>query len=185
MSAPYHADNSSLLRAANRLAIVDVHSGLGPEGRDTLMASTDEMAVELGKHFKGGVAGITELDSVSIQGMSGPQGGAQGGAAEGYDLTVGDMIPCYTGHHSKARQGLPEAEMSIGFCQEFGTRAPVFVALSLVFENMAHHFGTPEQREYWAGGVFSAFFVSKQSFMESVMGRGLAALEQAITAVSA
>jgi len=56
--------------------------------------------------------------------------------------------------------------------------------LSLVIENMAYHFGTSAQKEWWARAVFDAFFVSRQSFMASVMERGLVVLEQALLAVS-
>jgi len=182
LTRPHHADGLSLLRAADRLAVIDVHSGLGPTGRDTLMTPTDEVAATVAKHFAGGLPGITEKGPVESQSMG--DDGAQGGAAEGYELTVGDFIPCALSRHAQARQGMPPARLATGFCQEFGTRPAVIVALSLVIENMAYHFGTSAQKEWWARAVFDAFFVSRQSFMASVMERGLVVLEQALLAVS-
>ena len=168
--------------ATRRVAIVDVHSGLGPTGRDTIMLDDPSDA---------GMASAVRVFNASRQSVGAPRphdvqsstqaNGDSSAAAAGYEHMRGGTTGCYRGQFLR----LERDEDALAVTQEFGTVPAAFVGISLVLENMAFHYGTPEEKRFWGQRVLNAFLVQSQSFMDATMRRGLAVLEQAVEFSSA
>mmetsp|Transcript_19885 Transcript_19885/g.39811 ORF Transcript_19885/g.39811 Transcript_19885/m.39811 type:complete len:409 (-) Transcript_19885:2220-3446(-) len=148
-----------------QLTFLDVHSGLGPLGKDTLLTSTDKATVERIFHPPS-----QEHPPYDVQGMHDSAG--KGGAADGYELTRGISDACYP-------KIFPSAEV-MSVTQEFGTLPGTLVLKAMRDENMAfHHAPDEEARAPYAKAVYDAFCPSKQSFREATLRRGLIVLKQA------
>eukprot|EP00672_Neobodo_designis_P021127 CAMPEP_0174837582 /NCGR_PEP_ID=MMETSP1114-20130205/6841_1 /TAXON_ID=312471 /ORGANISM="Neobodo designis, Strain CCAP 1951/1" /LENGTH=393 /DNA_ID=CAMNT_0016071649 /DNA_START=29 /DNA_END=1206 /DNA_ORIENTATION=- len=132
---------------------LDVHSGLGPCGEDSLMVDDAEEAQAARKviHESAGRLEYPDTDP------NGPVGG--------YNLVLGS---------AKVQKSFPTAQ-GAHITQEFGTRPGLFVAMALAFENaafhqthwnsVAHQFGTKLLR--------AAFFVETTEWKDRVLERGV------------
>lgn len=172
---------------------IDVHTGLGPPGVDTLLAHGTRPDEEGNGEAEGGHEGRADRwfpdaprqvqyffgqDSGGGDGES--DGYATGGpddVSAGYDLTMGILNGYYAALFEE-RAG--PASRPLVVAQEFGTVPAVLVARALILENMAHHHSPPAERAYWATFSRDAFYVRTDEWRESVLRRGLTVLEQAI-----
>lgn len=142
------------------LTLIDVHTGLGPSGEDTLMPKGDAgfLAAEMPKHFPG--APVED---------SSPGGGD---VAAGYELTIGGAPEYYV-------QLFDRAVRPLGMTQEFGTVPGVFVARAMILENQAFVYA-PHEQPAWSELTRDAFYVRTEPWRKSVLGRGLTLLHQSI-----
>ena len=106
------------------LTLIDVHTGLGPSGMDTLMPKhrdSEFLATEMPEFFPGAPV---EADT----------GDVTSDVAAGYDLTIGSAPEFYV-------RLFPRAVRPLGMTQEFGTVPAVFVARAMILENQAFVYG--------------------------------------------
>lgn len=137
---------------------IDVHSGLGPEGVDTMMTSNSFDAERAAKVFP---KTRVQNDAASKSGPS-----------EGYNLALGIIRP---------REELAGIE-TIAVAQEFGTVKPLEVGKAIILENAAYHYcrGSKDHEELRLA-VRDAFYPQKLSYKKSVLEKGEKAFQNALS----
>lgn len=170
---------------------IDVHTGLGPTGVDTLLAhgvpdDTPNGTADSGDDTsKGGVDRWFPDAPRPVQYHFGQVGksndkaaklasGANSDVTAGYDLSVGIMNDYY----AKLFTASPSARPLV-VTQEFGTRSGIFVARGMILENMAFHY-VPEEQPRWSAFSRDVFYVRTDEWRRSILTRGLTVLRQAI-----
>ena len=176
---------------------VDVHTGLGQSGIDSILSlgiddTTVSGTTDLSKLFAGStVAGV---DANADE------------ANRGYDLTIGTsgsfFMGLFDGNEGTNDTGMADADSIssdaenddtttdeqhgddykmdlLAVTQEFGTIPSTFVGKSLVLENAIQHHDR-SQLSFGMELMKQAFYVRKQSWRKSVLSRGLKVLSQAI-----
>jgi hypothetical protein len=148
------------------LTMINVHTGLGPSGQDTLLALKDSgiSPEELADAFHGShIPTVTQAASE---------------VASGYDLVIG------TAEHFFAPLQTKKSDWIL--TQEFGTMSTVFVGVSLILENMAHfHLPNTEAMEWARWTTKRAFYKRTPKWRQQVLTRGLNVLNQAVARSSA
>lgn len=143
------------------VVFVDVHTGLGPFAKDTLIVSHQ---FEVVRRVFGGPKG-REPYSIEFQGE---KGGNE--ASDGYDLVQTDTQTAYG--------ALFEHQPILSLTQEFGTVPSIAAAYALIKENQAWFHSKDLRRD--GEGLKAAFSPHSQSFAERVIKRGLIVLEQTL-----
>eukprot|EP00949_MAST-11_sp_MAST-11-sp1_P000087 g87.t1 len=146
---------------------IDVHTGLGPSGVDTLLPKSmdgddPKLAVKETKKWFPGIA-VDDAGDSSV--------------GAGYDMTVGFSGSFYTRLFHKDRRAL-------FITQEFGTLPGLFVARAMILENQAFVYA-PHLQPEWSQYTKDAFYVQKPAWRRSVLDRGLQLLSNAIRRSSA
>ena len=147
---------------------IDVHTGLGPMGKDTLLLDEraytndstykDMVSRDLTNYFPGAQ---TPLDSNKGAGVN-----------QGYDHAKGFVI------HYFANKYLSPTDLVA--VQEFGTVPAVLVAHALICENAArHHLSKPEALKWAEATTKRAFYPQNTKWRRNVLTRGLRLLDQA------
>eukprot|EP00977_Amphora_coffeiformis_P011943 scaffold2917_cov191-Amphora_coffeaeformis.AAC.36 len=147
---------------------IDVHTGLGTLGQDTLLLDDrayandsnfrDMISRDLANYFPGA---HTPFDSNKGAGVS-----------QGFDHAKGFVVRYFANKYLS-----PKALVVI---QEFGTVPVVFVAHALICENAArHHLSTPEALKWAEATTKRAFYPQNASWRRRVLTRGLVLLDQA------
>jgi hypothetical protein len=151
----------------SRVVSIDVHTGLGPAGMDSLLVSSEASRAKAAAIFTTAYKVESPLSPGS-------------GAASGYQDTLGMAIlhGCWP-----QGGGAKEIERSVDVLdvtQEFGTVAGVLVARATILENAAYHFarGSP-QHAATRVMLKDAFMVPTHAWQRSIVSRGLAALQEA------
>lgn len=139
---------------------IDVHTGLGRQGYDSLLISNSGDATRLEKAFPGSLEGIQGFD------------GDGGDVGAGYELTVGFVNEFY-------EQCFPKGREVLVMTQEFGTLSGVLVARAMILENQAFNYDRAQQ-PFWSTFTRDAFYVRTAEWKRSVLHRGLTVLNQAI-----
>lgn len=159
--------------AADPVLFIDVHTGLGPQGVDTMLADS-------------GVATNTLLQQVF--GEANQPGGYimgdvedDGNAAAGYDDTKGfsaSIIPALV------QAGCSGWRRAHAVTQEFGTVSPISVIKAAARENAAWVNGASvSEATNAAQNVRDVFYVRTPEWQESIVARGLEAIEKATEAL--
>lgn len=164
-------EQQKLLSSVRELTILDVHSGLGPMGRDTLLLASTALSTkgaQLALAQK--VFGVGVPPPYGIQDVHG--GGV--GAAEGYDLVRGVTLTCYAALFTAL-----DADRTLLIAQEFGTYSGPLVLRAMVEENMAWHYGGAVDLLPYSTAMRDTFAPRRQSFFAAAMARGLLVAEQA------
>ena len=130
---------------------IDVHTGPGPSGVDTLLPKTmdgddPKMAVKETKKWFPGIA-VDDAGDSSV--------------GAGYDMTVGFSGSFYTRLFHKDRRAL-------FITQEFGTLPGLFVARAMILENQAFVYA-PHLQPEWSQYTKDAFYVQKPAWRRSVL----------------
>lgn len=155
--------------------VLDVHSGLGPPGVDTLM-----MAIGLapGKEGEGSSDVAERADALFASPSWGERGvdflaGPNSDAAAGYDMAIGTM--------ANLQRAMPGWKRAFQVTQEFGTVPGVLVVRALTIEQAewAHRGGTA----MGAKAAKAAFYVKTQTWQKKVVRRGLELARQALEAL--
>lgn len=137
---------------------IDVHSGLGPEGVDTMMTSNSFDADRAEKVFPNT---RVQNDAASSSGPS-----------EGYNLALGIIRP---------REELAGLE-TIAVAEEFGTVPPLDVGKAIILENAAYHYCKGSTvHEKLRIAVRDAFYPQKLSYKDSVLEKGEKAFQNALS----
>ncbi|RQM16481.1 hypothetical protein DD237_002503 [Peronospora effusa] len=150
-----HVDFDSV----TKFAMIDVHTGLGPAGVDTLMLGADsDMTVArnvfTGQEYTDKVTFVHDNDNPVSRGYDGVGG-----------FTV-DGVANLLGPQTKGNTLL--------LCQEFGTVAGVFILKAMVEENtMYHHSPSSVNRVPYAQKLRDVFYLHQSSSWKSeVLRRG-------------
>eukprot|EP01062_Namystynia_karyoxenos_P059676 TRINITY_DN51102_c0_g1_i1.p1 TRINITY_DN51102_c0_g1~~TRINITY_DN51102_c0_g1_i1.p1 ORF type:complete len:472 (+),score=154.27 TRINITY_DN51102_c0_g1_i1:84-1499(+) len=165
------------ISSVERATVVDVHTGLGPSGVDTLLVARCHLLHRVRSDFRWDHR-ITdtraECTSASPRNDDDDDDDAPQ-AGDGYELT--------TGSFDMAAQFLfPEAHAAdkvFTVTQEFGTVPVLFVAGALILENQAY-WEAPQKHGRWATYTRDAFYVRGEGWKRRIADRGLRVLEQAI-----
>ena len=160
-----YLESKKLHETTAKVTILDVHTGLGPKGVDTLMVDSIEDFKLATKQFK-----ITSDMRTKVEPLDGSNSGSQ--AASGYDLTRGVNSHAMKHIFSKATSFL-------GVCQEFGTLPGVLVARALILENMAYQYD-PVHQPYWSQYTRDAFYCRDEPWREAVLNRGTTIFFQSV-----
>lgn len=140
-----------------QVGVVDVHTGLGPPGFDTLLLNAGVDSKQAKKIFAGG--------NVAINGEEDDE------AAKGYDGVAGLLC-------SGMSWFLPSHVQSVCLTQEFGTASGLVVMKALIEENaMFHH--APSRRLPYAQKLRDAFYLHKSyKWKSDLIERGLRVFDQ-------
>ena len=157
--------HAELLKNVTRLCLLDVHTGLGPRGQDTLLV--DHGSLDDAERLFGKGAGSTPAP-YQTQLLSGSAGA--GGAGDGYEDTRGITLSCYP-------RLFKAVEWSLSMAQEFGTVSGAQVLMTMAEENMAFHSGVPMGP--YGQMIYEVFAPRSQSFYSETLARGLLLLTQA------
>mmetsp|Transcript_3466 Transcript_3466/g.6940 ORF Transcript_3466/g.6940 Transcript_3466/m.6940 type:complete len:455 (+) Transcript_3466:89-1453(+) len=147
---------------------IDVHTGLGPFGKDTLLMGSlsDTHTIKAAEHmehyFPGGIH-----PSQSKSGQA---------VAQGYEQVKGSMKdfvqPLFA-------QG--PARNVLALTQEFGTLSTVLVGRAMILENAAYQYLPKEEALQWAKQTTKpAFYPTSQKWRRNVLERGFQLLTQAM-----
>lgn len=166
---PSHALLHALLRREGLLAgkrravVVDVHSGLGPKGKDTLMMGVEHaQASEVGRGLVAAAAAVAELGAgaYAVERLHAPSEEA-GAASAGYELMMGGTDGCLAQLLRAEGSG---SELLLSLAQEFGSVRSLHVLTALAAENQA----------YWHAPPTAAFAAAKEAAMGEEGRRALA-----------
>jgi hypothetical protein len=202
--------NSRPLRAGvdpaqQRAIMIDVHSGLGPSGVDTLAVDTEEEVQNIERIFpteyllmhsqqegrrapgarpKAGLKDASMGSKAAGSDGSSPAAPVAGysTALGGYDLMVGGTTQGF------ADRLLPHLTKNVAkhaVTQEFGTVNMVVTGQRVATENYAHHHSTSALERRVAGeNLRSCFFVNTTKWKFAVARRGVIVLGQAVQHLS-
>jgi len=157
---------------AKSIVLLDVHTGLGPSGKDTLaqLAGKRKRSIESIfplEYEKSSYFGYKYI----IGGMKESNyGTGPNSALSGYDLTVGTVTEDFC-----LKMLAPNLNDDSRLCilQEFGTRDMVIVGKTLTDENWAYHYGNNEQKKFYGKRLKNSFFVETTIWKRNVVRRGL------------
>jgi hypothetical protein len=147
---------------------IDVHTGLGKLGEDTLMTRPEssiwpgkDPAKEFSEWFPDS---HSPYDATSATAAN---------VVQGYEQVKGITADYFESLFNADQKPL----LTI---QEFGTKPNVLVGHALVIENMAHHYSGPDEGIQWAQRTTRrAFYPANAFWRRQVLERGLRALVQA------
>jgi Protein of unknown function (DUF2817) len=168
--------------SAKEIIAIDVHTGLGSPGVDTLATLSDSSpdwkekseAIFPTQHSNDNtgteiLGGIKETTKGSVANTD--------GALSGYDLTVGTMEDfCNEWLAPK----IVDPTKRICLAQEFGTVDVLRVGKTLSDENYAFFYGTPAERELYGKRLRTSFYVETLEWKKNVGMRGLNVVIQAL-----
>jgi hypothetical protein len=154
-----HAFLKETFKAPKVVIALDIHSGLGPSGMDTLMVDSEELKSSLSDIFKSAYA----IESPFSVGSD---------ASAGYEDALGTDI--FQNIWSEDTTNL------ISATQEFGTVPGILVVRAMIIENAGFHFSRGTDLHN-AGKqlVKGVFYVPTKQWRASVVTRGLSALADA------
>jgi len=147
----------------SQVVTLDVHTGLGPSGMDSMMVSSEQTRAKAAAVFKTAYT----VESPLSEGSN---------AASGYQDALGVSV---------LRGMWPHASEVLDVTQEFGTVAGIFVARATILENAAyqHAPGSPQHTATRAM-LKDVFMVPTTAWKRSVVDRGLAAFREAASHLS-
>jgi hypothetical protein len=174
---------------ASHAVFVDVHTGLGPTGVDSLMPTWHDAfnATDTARAIDE-IFGQPLSSEENARGkdflIDTPPAETQDDAAAsaGYDLAVGN-----TGSYLSLMKGWASA---LHVTQEFGTRAPTAVLRGMVVENAEwqNHAGPPGSpcrgSPLGARAAQDVFYIRTASWQRKIVRRGMEVVRQAIAALS-
>ena len=162
---------------ADMITWIDVHTGLGPSGIDTLLAhGTDKRDGTKGEGADDYFYGAPRPVQYHFgQGENNGQELGSGDVTSGYDLSRGIMNEYYAKLFVVSSSGAHPLIVT----QEFGTVPGIMVARGTILENMAYNYAR-EFQPYWSQFSRDAFYIRTEVWRRSILSRGLIVLRQAI-----
>jgi len=143
---------------------IDVHTGLGPKGKDVLLVNKDGKASVVQAFPGGEVQCGDDADS------------SQGSQAAGYELVRG-YISSYYGRFFKGGASATGRSAALIATQEFGTLPGILMARAMVIENRGYHFDA-DNRDYWSTYTRDCFYVRESAWKASILERGSTVFHQ-------
>jgi hypothetical protein len=176
-------DNNKTTSSSKLFTWIDVHSGLGPSGEDTLLVTdtTTTTPQRLATIFPGSIIPGLDKKGDSVKG--------------GYELTVGmletfvlKLLSTATSNSSSIRAN---NDPLLFVTQEFGTIPMIQVGKALILENRAYWYyysnkeeeDAPRRRhanKYSQSTLKPAFVVSTPTWRRKILQNGLRVIQQAI-----
>ncbi|DBA04485.1 TPA: hypothetical protein N0F65_010081 [Lagenidium giganteum] len=154
------------LAAVKRVTVVDVHTGLGAPGQDTLMIGPSTSSQDDAK--------ATYSSSVSAKRLA-LIGDSSNGVSEGYDGATGFVVDGF------ARMFGDDATKRLAVVQEFGTTPGVFVLKATMEENVMFQRGHGGARLPYASKLRDVFYLHRSaSWKRSVVERGQAVAQETL-----
>lgn len=158
---------------AKDIVVIDVHTGLGPEGVDTLVLDSPKHKDSINKYFLtetfGGkiTGGIKEVlgDGDKLEQMS------------GYELTVGMITKNFCENFLALHIPI---EKKLCITQEFGTIPTVKVGLNTIYENYATFHGSNDEKRVYSKRLLDSFYVNKPSWKHNIIRRGVTVFMEAV-----
>lgn len=151
----------------SKLRMIDVHTGLGPSGIDTLILpdtkSSDKIKNLFWHSFGANERKPHKVEFTEDAGLD---------AASGYEATKGIVSQNYPLLFPGAKNDV------VSIIQEFGTVHQIWVALGIIEENQAYQFGPKGSRAPYAKSKKDAFIVPTQKWMDSTLRRGIILFRQ-------
>ena len=142
---------------------IDVHTGLGPFGMDTVITEKPIPLQEMDKRFPTAYHRLTP-ESKDL------------GAMDGYELVKGPL----TSLIYEISQNT-----TLTLTQEFGTLPGVLVARAFILENMMYHFGDDEgKRTLGRSWLQAAFYPQSTRWRASIVKRGVSLALQSMEYIS-
>lgn len=140
---------------------VDVHTGLGKSGKDTILLDSTNDGAEI--HWFPGADSVFEDASGTAKFVS-----------QGYENVKGTVHTYYGGLFQKEQQPML-------FCQEFGTLPGILVGKALMIENMAYQYCSDNNEKLrWAMRTTKrAFYPQSVAWRKNILQRGVVVLLQA------
>lgn len=175
--------------AAEKITLIDLHTGLGPSGTDTLAMlksgeKKDVTEEEFADYIESKFPAESDLADPKWKGgmkALSSAGKRAGSAMSGYDLTIGivdDYCSTFLAPHLADKKDL------LCITQEFGTVDTVKVGKALIEENTAWHHGTESEKALYGRRLRDAFYVQDAKWMNSIVHRGLTVFKQAFATVA-
>ena len=156
--------------ATGRVTVIDVHTGLGPTGVDTLLVGGADEAAETLRRFP---VDAKVSPHTTIQALDGSGGASadSSNAAAGYELTRGTTVEAMRSVFAKTKP--------LTVTQEFGTVTGVLVGRAMILENQGFHHD-PKNRDHWATYTRDAFYVRTNDWRRDIEARGVELFRQAL-----
>ena len=181
-------DELNLRDKVKELLIIDVHTGLGPSGVDTIMIDLNKPTKQkqklfknifqtellLNKKYTGGIIEIkndfNDFNDLNDSKESKETMKQVNDASSGYELTMG-MLPEY--FCDKYFNNLI-SNNKLCMTQEFGTISTAIVGINLMNENQAYHFGNIKDKEIYSQRLQHSFYLEDNKLWEhNIVRRGL------------
>eukprot|EP01104_Vermistella_antarctica_P010053 TRINITY_DN264_c6_g1_i1.p1 TRINITY_DN264_c6_g1~~TRINITY_DN264_c6_g1_i1.p1 ORF type:complete len:477 (+),score=100.98 TRINITY_DN264_c6_g1_i1:36-1433(+) len=159
------ADAATFIESTRTLALIDVHSGLGPPGIDTILCTGNTVCSQFSKKIlPNHIVGEEKEDS----------GDGSGTGSSAYIAATG-----FTTLYENAFTNL-NLNRSYVVTEEFGTVPVTAVIRALVMENAAYHYARDTHHHLAAGrDVRNAFYLAwSDKWMCDVLTRGLDIFER-------
>ena len=162
---------------------IDVHTGLGPSGEDTLLTdweASSYAAQQAPRWFPGAQTPLVSKDAKEV--------------SKGYDNARGFTTAFFrrlfeeTKHSNNDDDDQASSSSSsyLAVAQEFGTVPAILVAHALILENRAFHYLPVSESVEWAKQTTKrAFYKETPEWRRSILDRGLTLMLQAIRRSSA
>jgi len=163
-----------------RAVFVDVHSGLGPSGIDTLNMSPESADLAYATFHD-----ISAMEREQSGYEEPPYGiiefdGKPGNAAmAGYEDVIGGTTEYFCGADFTPWAKLKQEHSKLCVVQEFGTVAPQKVGEALVQENYAWHFD-PSLHAVAGAALRDVFYVDTATWKRSVHTRGIDVIQKSL-----
>ena len=146
---------------------IDVHTGLGVSGEDTLLTdwlASSKVASQAPKWFPGSRTPLASKDAKKV--------------SKGYDNARG-FTTAFFRRLFESRDLLSSSYLAVA--QEFGTIPSILVAHALILENRAFNFLPPVQSVEWAKQTTKrAFYKETPEWRRQILERGLTLMLQGI-----
>jgi hypothetical protein len=170
---------------AEEVILIDVHTGLGPSGIDTIDSnnSPDVLHQTFPTEYDYGAPSLSVAKGTGDTAVTGgihhksTKGTAtDSGALSGYDLTIGMTSSLCDNWLS---QGTSRDKVTC-IIQEFGTVNLITVGKNMISENFAHFFGSEHDKHVYGKRYRDCFYVQTKLWKHNVARRGLIVVLQAI-----
>ena len=146
--------------------MLDVHTGLGPSGTDTLALLSDSNQADFAEY----IDKVFPLEKDGDRIVGGDKASdKEGSAMSGYELTIGTM-KSFCEKWAAPNKSKKEA---ICLTQEFGTVSVVEVGKAQIEENWAFHHGTERDKALYGQRLKGVFYVETEEWMRNVAHRGI------------
>ena len=186
-------DESIGLSHADQILLLDVHTGLGPMGVDTLGSNrvstlqesfpteTEEVTVTTTESSipNSRSSSIGNKNSAVLGGIHADLSGkgTKDDALSGYDLTVGQITSAFCDNWLSKNISRDKVTCLL---QEFGTVRPSEVGRYMIAENYAYFHGSQEEKAYYREKYRDCFYVQSSFWKRRVVRRGLKVFIQSL-----
>lgn len=189
-------DQEKIPEKAKAFYVLDVHTGLGPTGVDTLMFDDPFPADQIEslyptqynnkgkvvggiKSFTFGAASSTPTSDNESKATKASTKEAEA-VGSGYDLTIGTTQALCSNWIAKDLDTSGNNLNRICLAQEFGTVATFWVGKNSIEENYAHFHGSDSEKEIYKRDYRPCFYVETKSWKRNVVSRGLLVFVQTL-----